>query len=257
MATDAALDPRRVPPAPRQPSGAARALVFSDQGAQLVYRILGSVFLPLGLLIFLFLGHALPLDLALDLGGQPGSGEVTGVETTHVRVNRQMVREVSYRYAAGGATRSGTSSTTDHAIHSLPPGSPVALDVLPSVPSVSRIQGTTIGSVGRAGVLLLLMPLVGLVLLLKARRARRRRIRAFTHGTPVVARVTAFAEDTSARINGRHPTRLAWSFEAGGQSYEGALTHMDRAALAPLMHEGQMVVLHDPDDPSVNAPWVG
>ncbi|RYE91553.1 MAG: hypothetical protein EOO75_08645 [Myxococcales bacterium] len=101
------------------------------------------------------------------------------------------------------------------------------------------------------------MPLAGLGFLVKVWHGRRRRIRAFTAGTPVVARVTSFAEDTSARINGRHPTRLAWSFEAAGRTHAGSLTHMDRAVLAPLVHDDRLIVLHDPADPSVNTPWVG
>lgn len=102
----------------------------------------------------------------------------------------------------------------------------------------------------------LVFPTIGAVLMSFPIRGRLRRIQAFKTGTATVATVDSFGPDLSTRINGRHPTQLRWTFQVGNSSYIGSLSNMDQSLLTPLAQDGQVVVLYDPQDPSINTAWL-
>ena len=103
---------------------------------------------------------------------------------------------------------------------------------------------------------LLVFVLVGLLLLVSAVRSNRREIRAFKHGRATVGRVTRFGPDTSVKVNGRHPTVLAWEFDVAGKAYAGSLSHMDGGVLSPLVAGERVPVVYDERDPAANTIYV-
>ena len=62
--------------------------------------------------------------------------------------------------------------------------------------------------------------------------------------------------DTSARINGRNPQKVAWEFTVGGEVFSGSISCMQVTLIEDLMTAKEVTVLYDPMDPSVNTVWV-
>jgi hypothetical protein len=103
----------------------------------------------------------------------------------------------------------------------------------------------------------LLFPLIGVASVVAGVRSNRRAVRAFTHGTPIRARVSFRGPDHSVRINGRNPYKVAWKFQVNGREYSGSLSHMSRSAPDELLEAEELIVLYDPQDPRSNTVWIG
>ena len=69
------------------------------------------------------------------------------------------------------------------------------------------------------------------------------------------AQVTFQGLDHSTRVNGRHPHMVRWSFEMNGKHYTGAYTRMD--PIPEMLTPGQVIVVADRKDPSLNTLWIG
>jgi hypothetical protein len=245
----------QVPPAPRRPSEAARKLVFAYKGTQAVTRVLGVIFLVAGLALTAGLGWNLPIDAAIALTGAETKGVVLrSVLDRSTRYNRQHPYRVVYEYEAGGVTYTDDLSTID-----LEPrvGEAVALEYATVAPRWSRFAGMTRNVFGWYGLLPLLVVALGAGLLFFAVRSNRREVRAFTHGRPVLARVTFRGQDTRVEVNERHPFVIRWDFrDPTGKTFEGALSSMDAEDLAPFGGAEEVVVLYDPADPRANTVYL-
>lgn len=252
------VDLGAVPPAPRVPSARARELVYAYTGSQGVLRLLGGIFLLVGLLVSGIFCWGLPIDLALAVAGEPGTGTVLRTEIqTNVEVNGAHPILVHYRYRVGSANYEGSSPTLDAALLARArPGSDVKLEILGFAPELSRIEGETYSPFGYFVAFVLLFPLIGGALFVGAVRSNRREIRAFVHGTPKAARVTYMGPDTSTRVNGRHPFKITWEHVEGGRTFTGSISHMEMTAIADLPGAGEILVLVDPADPSSSTVWV-
>jgi hypothetical protein len=252
------VDLGSVPPAPRQPSQRARDLVYAYTGAQGVIRLLGGIFLAVGLLVSSIFCWALPIDIALAFTGEPSTGTVLRTEIqTSVEVNGAHPILIHYRYRVGSETFEGSSPTLDAALLvRAQPGASVKLEVLPFAPSLSRIEGETYSPFGYFVVFVLLFPVIGGGLFISATRSNMREIRAFSRGNPKIARVTYMGPDTTTRVNGRNPFKIEWQHVENGATYKGSISHMEMSALADLPAAGEIVILVDPADPSSSTVWV-
>lgn len=252
------VDLGSVPPAPREPSPRARALVYAYSGAQGVVRLLGGIFLLVGLVVSSIFCWALPIDIALAFTGVSATGTVLRTEIqTNVTVNNVHPILIHYRYRAGSETFEGSSPTLDAALLArAQPGASVKLEVLPFAPAFSRIEGETYSPFGYFVVFVLLFPIIGGALFIGATRSNMREIRAFSRGNPKIARVTFIGPDTSTRINGRNPSKIDWEHVDNGVTYTGSISHMEMSALADLPAAGEIVILVDPADPSSSTVWV-
>ena len=105
-------------------------------------------------------------------------------------------------------------------------------------------------------IFVLIFPLVGFFMLRSAVRSNQREIKAFVRGTPIVARVVYPGPDTSTKMNGRHPHMIRWSFDVQGKTYEGSISHMERARIDPLVAGEHVIVLHDPQSPATSTVYV-
>lgn len=248
-----------VPPSPRTPSAAARELIFTFQGSQKVFLLVGVIFTLVGLGMLLPFCWQVPSDLAIAFGGHPAEGRVlsAGLDRS-VTINGRHPTLVWFTYDQDGRRYEAHSSGLDARLRGLGPSDVIPIEVSEVHPSWARLAGTTRSWSGYFGLFILIFPGIGMIMGLAAVRSRRRAVRAFTYGMPAVARVTFFGPDTSTSINGRNPFKVDWEFRAtDGKIYFGSLSSMSMLALEPLAQEGEIVVLHDPDDPRVNTVFVG
>ena len=244
-----------VPPAPRTPSARAKKLIYAYAGKQLALLLVGGIFLLVGVPLTAVFCRDLPGELMLTLGHEMGIGRVTRTELQqHVKINNRHPTLIAYDYEVGGKTYHSDSSILDPG--ELAAGDTVNVEYRPSAPEISRLEGGTYGSfplfVGFVG----LFPLIGLMLFGGAVRSNRREIRAFRDGTETQGQVTFVGEDTSVRINHRHPLKVAWSFEVQGAAYTGELSSLDHSKLHGFKQGDAVTVLYLPDDPKANTVWV-
>jgi hypothetical protein len=243
-----------VPPPPREPTARTRGLIYAYTGRQLVFRVLGSVFVVIGLVLFAAIGHRLVYDVLLDVNGVPGKAKVTSIKADpSTQVNGVHPRIISFVTIPDGMR--GHSATLNRNIEAKP-GEIVDVDLLPSFEEAARVHGTMCSVLGYFAAFPLVFVGVGLPLLLAALRSNRREVRAFRFGTSTIGRVTRFALDPRVSMNGKNPTALAWEFDVGGKTYSGSMSHMDARVLRPLVVNERVPVVYDAKDPSVNTIYV-
>jgi hypothetical protein len=241
------------PPPPRTPSPRAKKLVHAYTGSQLGLLIAGLVFMGVGVPLGLVFCRDLPGELSLTMSHETCAGRVIGTQVQqNVRINNRHPTLVSFEYDVGGATYRGESSVLDTS--SLSSG--VQVEYSPSSPSLSRVAGGTYGTFPVWVGFVLLFPVLGLTLFGGAVRSNRREIRAFRDGQAIEGRITEVGLDRTVKINGRHPHKVSWTFEVQGQSYSGALTSMDPAALAEFQQGTLVTVLYVAENPRANTLWI-
>lgn len=242
-----------VPPPPRRPSKAARSLVFGYAGSQGAQLVAGIVLVAVGVPVSVLFGWGLWSDVAIDLGRETTPGTIVGMKLNEsVEINDQHPTTVSFVYAVGDRAFTGETDVLEPSF----PESIVEVEYARSDPGTARLAGETAATFGYWSALLLLLPAVGALLTARAVRSNRREIRAYTHGTPVLADVTYAGDDTAVEINHRHPYLVRWSFTAGGAQFTGSLSALDSPALRELGSHRQVVVLYVPEDPASNTLWI-
>jgi hypothetical protein len=247
----------QVPPAPRRPSAEARRLVFAYQGQQAVMRIVGILFLLVGLALLVGLGWNVPADVAIAVGGARATGAVRATEKARSeKILGQRPWYVTYDYQVGGVTL-----TDRRTVLSEPParGAPIEIEYATARPQWSRWAGTTRNAFGWGWGILpgLVVAALGASSMLAAVRSNRREVRAFVHGHPVLARVTFRGEDLGTELNRRHPWVLRWEFRSPtGEVVPGSISSMDASELEAFATAEEVVVLYDPGDPRCSTLYV-
>lgn len=248
----------RVPRPPRAPTPLARDLIFAYQGTQAVLRIIGIIFLAIGIIFPAIFAGGVPVDIALSLAGSRVQGTAISAELNrNVKINGRRPMRITFRYEIDGRTYQGDSSTLDSQIITAAyPGASIPIEALPWAPGWARIPGTTYSTFGYVGLFTLIFPAVGGGLLFAAVRSNRREIRAYRRGLPTQGLVVKKGYDTSTKINGRHPFEVVWELQVDGQTYKGSLSHMNRELLERAIPSNEITVLYDPADPSANTVWI-
>ncbi len=105
---------------------------------------------------------------------------------------------------------------------------------------------------GSLGGVLFMIP--GLAVGVPSLRAAQRALAAYANGVHADGQIVRVSEDTSTAVNGRHPWRVDYVFEAGGATVGGSVSCFD--PVHATRRPGQPVhVVYLPDRPSVNAIW--
>ncbi len=196
-------------------------------------------------------------DVAISAFGDTTAGTVVRTSVrTDVEIMGQHPYVISFDYQVDGATRTGASTTTDHALGELTAGSRVDVELLPSKPQWARLRGANYSTFSAWGLLTFLFPLIGLAMTTFTVLGNRREIRAHRIGVPILANVTFRGPDQSASSNGEHPHMITWEFTVRGATYQGKLSSQLEHELADLGDAKQILVLYDPKDPSINTAYV-
>jgi hypothetical protein len=243
-----------VPPAPRTPSPQARHLIFGYRGSQGAMLFVGIGFLVIGLIFATIFCWGLPVDAAIALSHHETSGTILSAETNRqVKSAGRRPTKVRFQYEAGGTRWEGESNSMDIA-----PGQTGAVEVeyASMNPAWGRLVGETYSTFGFLGALSLLFPTLGGFIAFFAMRSNRREIRAFTLGSPALARVTFRGQDHSTTINGRHPFLLRWEFMTDRGVYKGSISSLKLLDIKAFGEAEQIVVLYDPTDPKANTLFV-
>ena len=247
-----------IPPAPREPSPRARELIFRYQGAQKGMLLGGVLFAILGSGFATVFAWGVPADVAIVATGRRLHGRVLSAEVDRsVSSGNRHPTLIRFAYSIDGRRYQSQSSTWSGAVAARArPDASIPIEVSSLKPEWSRVEGSSRASFGYAGLFTLVFPLVGLLLAGLAIRSNRREIRAFVHGEAAKGKVVYFGPDTSVRVNGRNPWKVAWEFRVEEQVYTGSLGSMSMLALEELGKQQELVVLYDPVDPRVNTAWV-
>lgn len=248
----------RVPPAPRSPTPLARELIFGYQGGQNALRIIGAVFLALGIPFIFIFGGGILTDLTITATGQAATGTVVATRVvTSVEVNGAHPVGIQYRYDVSGEKYEAESYTLDTSILSVATaGATVPVEIVPMAPSWSRMKGTKSSKMGYAALFAFIFPIIGAAMLFYVIRANRREIRAFREGVAIKGLVVKRGEDTTTEINGKHPYEIIWEFYVDGKAYKGKLSNMNAMILQRALPDDEVTVLYDPKSPVVNTVWI-
>lgn len=222
--------------------------------------LMGAIFLAVGLAMAVPFNWGLPSDVAIAASSRTLHAQVLSRELDRsTTINGRHPTEIRFTYSVDGQRYQGRSSTTDDAlVRDAEPDSIVPIAVSSLNPRWARLPGTTRSLFGYGGLFVLLFPLIGALVAGFALRAHLRERRAFRLGTPALAKVVAYGPDYSTRINGRNPFRVRWEFRVEGDPrvFTGGLSSMTMLSLEELGKSEEIVVLYDPDDPSINTAWV-
>jgi hypothetical protein len=254
----ASLTPSSVPPAPREPSARARRIIFGYQGAQHAMLWIGSAFLLVGGILSTVFLWGLPVDLALALQHETVQAEVLSrAVDLSVRINREHPTRVQVAFVHAGERHEAEVGTLDEELlGDAGPGDTVTLEVFPPHPAWARLEGATANLMGYGAVFVLLFPLLGALFAGWAVRGNRREKAAFRHGEAAWARVTHSGQDTTTKVNGRHPWQVRWELTVEGRTYRGGLSSMDPDDLRGLLGEEHVTVLYLREAPHVNTAWL-
>ena len=249
-----------VPPAPRQPSLRARKLIFRYTGTQWVLRLVGAIFVAIGIPLVVPFVWGLPSDVAISLDKREVPGRLLRVARASYTVNDESPTRVFYSYEFGGKRYQADSDVFSDSKFSLADAEqaegPVPVEVAAFHPAYARIAGTRNSVFGPLALLTLIFPLLGGLLLFFAIRSNRREIRAFVHGVPTLAKVVSVGEDGSTSIHGKHPFVVSYEFKVDGEAYAGSLSSMLHLDLEEFLAADEVVALYDPQRPQINTLYV-
>jgi hypothetical protein len=219
--------------------------------------LVGTIFLAIGSLFAVIFAGQIPTDLAIAFTGRETMGRVVMAELDRsTRINGRHPTQVRFTYTVDGREHEAQSSAVDHRLLSLAPGNSVPIEVAAIRPGWARVAGTTRSWTGYFGLFTLIFPVIGGALAVSAVRSRQRAVRAFTHGTPALARVVFSGLDTSVSLNGRHPFKVVWQFQVDGKTHEGSVSTMDSFLIEPLTRAADLIILYDPADPRANTVYL-
>jgi hypothetical protein len=255
-----------IPASPREPSPAARALLFDLRGRP--GFIAACLFTLLTGLLALLLCWGAPEDLAIDLA--PRQQEATLLSDTLARVDvhdgegadsDDRTHLLRFAYVVDGQrfeAQSRLTTTRTPAIAPLAPiGASVPIEIARPHPAWARVVGTRRSWLGEGVLFTLLLPAFGLSWLTLQLRERNRRLRIFRLGLAAIARATACRLDSDVESDSRpRPWRLDWTFAFNGRTCTGALTSMDEQPLRRLFDAQEFVVLFDGEQPEQSIVYV-
>jgi hypothetical protein len=246
-----------IPPSPRRvPSAAVQGV------ADVVFWLVGGIFLLIGTILSVVFLRTLPIDLALDLGASTAAqAAIESMDLdTSISVNGEHPVDLRYTFEVNGATVKGHSQTFNYSwVDSLEanPTATVDVEYVASRPQWSRLKGTMRTPGGYWLCFILLFPLVGAGLVLGGTLPRLRRARVYRHGEGILAKLESVGLNHSVTVNGRHPTRVRWSFQVQGQRYDGSWSGFNAERFLPKDSSDQLPVIYDPKDPKRSTLFIG
>lgn len=246
-----------VPPPPRAASEVGASTVFGWHGVRRVERRLGVVLLVIGLVIGVPNAPGLVGELLLVGAEDTTSGTI--VDVTSLGRNRRGTRyQVEVEYEARGRRHLVTGYVTRGRHEAAPrDGDAIDLTVADGHPTIARPTAGEHAWLGLPTVTFLVMAFVGAALWARAAHRRARAERAFREGIPIAGQIVERRPQPLVGRGARSGLALRYTYELGGETWEGELSHHDPAVLARAFPGDDVVVLVDPTAPRWSALWVG
>ncbi len=219
--------------------------------------VMGLVSLLMGLFVFQVFGRNVPADVAIALMGSKTTGTIVS-QTVDGRMAVDHVHPTTFEfsYVVSGTTFKGRSYAVIVPAQ-LAYTQKCDIEYLSFEPEAARVAGTTRNEGGDSiGWFIAAMIGFGASTIGVPWWFMRRKRRVFTSGASARGTMT-FIGDSSIAINGRHPKKIAWSFEdERGRPFSGSLTAMMSSDLPPFQMGEPVTVLYDPNDPSANIVYI-
>jgi len=172
--------------------------------------LLGTIFLFLGLVTFVFLLPQVDFSILTNLGKvfQKTEGVVLSVEKTSIHVNNDLTYAYKFSYTIEEKKYEAVSYSSEKDLTS---GTKVAVEYSVTDPSLSRIEGMMIKPVGLWALIFLLIPGVGIFLLVYILRKNYPVVQALKNGIMTRA-VFIRKEETNIKVKNRSVYNFYYKF---------------------------------------------
>lgn len=216
----------------------------------LIWAVVGTIFIIVAAFIWL-------AEQEFANGGVSTTGTILekGYDETIDDDDDDVSYWLSYRYDAGEQEYVGERDVSLDTWNRYREGDAVTIEYLRDDPGRSRVADD--GVVTRwllpliFGVVGVLLGGIGWFLVVRSFRTVGRRIRALQEGAPALGRVIALLEETSVKVNKRHPFYLTYEFtDDSCEHREGNSPLLPRALESRWHADDPILVLYERDDPS-------
>jgi len=172
--------------------------------------LLGTIFLFLGLVTFVFLLPQVDFSILTNLGKvfQKTEGVVLSVEKTSIHVNNDLTYAYKFSYSIEEKKYEAVSYSSEKDLKS---GAKVAVEYSVTDPSLSRIEGMMIKPVGLWALIFLLIPAVGIFLLVFTLKKNYPVVQALKNGIMTRA-VFIRKEETNIKVKNRSVYNFYYKF---------------------------------------------
>jgi len=172
--------------------------------------LLGTIFLFLGLVTFVFLLPQVDFSILTNLGKvfQKTEGVVVSAEKTSIHVNNDLTYAYKFSYTIEEKKYEAVSYSSEKDLTS---GAKVAVEYSVTDPSLSRIEGMMIKPVGLWALIFLLIPGVGIFLLVYILRKNYPAVQALKNGIMIRAEFVK-KEETNIKVKNRPVYNFYYKF---------------------------------------------
>ncbi|MBP8084453.1 MAG: DUF3592 domain-containing protein, partial [Spirochaetes bacterium] len=172
--------------------------------------LLGTIFLFLGLVTFVFLLPQVDFSILTNFGKvfQKTEGVVLSVEKTSIHVNNDLTYAYKFSYTIEEKKYESVSYSSEKDLTS---GAKVAVEYSVTDPSLSRIEGMMIKPVGLWALIFLLIPAVGIFLLVFTLKKNYPAVQALKNGIMTRA-VFIRKEETNIKVKNRSVYNFYYKF---------------------------------------------
>ena len=172
--------------------------------------LLGTIFLFLGLVTFVFLLPQVDFSILTNLGKvfQKTEGVVLSVEKTSIHVNNDLTYAYKFSYSIEEKKYEAVSYSSEKDLKS---GAKVAVEYSVTDPSLSRIEGMMIKPVGFWALIFFLIPAVGIFLLVFTLKKNYPVVQALKNGIMTRA-VFIRKEETNIKVKNRSVYNFYYKF---------------------------------------------
>ena len=172
--------------------------------------LLGTIFLFLGLVTFVFLLPQVDFSILTNLGKvfQKTEGVVVSAEKTSIHVNNDLTYAYKFSYAIEEKKYESVSYSSEKDLTS---GAKVAVEYSVADPSIARIEGMMFKPVGIWALIFFIIPAVGIFLLIYSVRKNYPAVQALKNGIMIKAEFVK-KEETNIKVKNRPVYNFYYKF---------------------------------------------
>jgi len=172
--------------------------------------LLGTIFLFLGLVTFVFLLPQVDFSILTNLGKvfQKTEGVVLSVEKTSIHVNNDLTYAYKFSYTIEEKKYEAVSYSSEKDMVN---GTKVSVDYFAADPSIARIEGMMFKPVGLWALIFLIIPAVGIFLLIYSVRKNYPAVQALKNGIMIRAEFVK-KEETNIKVKNRPVYNFYYKF---------------------------------------------
>ena len=266
------IDTSTISPAPRKVSKEARSVFFRFKPAeqiQIFYAFIPLLVLGILLLPFTFLLRNSLTQLLINSGWkyQKLPAIIVAKEKNKTNENKGktfVLYGLQFRYKVGKTAYQGVQFVWERqGKPQFRKGQKIKVECSTLLPRFARIAGLHEFTERSRTILFIIFTLVVLLLYLfgywlyQATKPRRLRKWLSRHGIPASALLTELTADQETLVNGQHPIKLVWEFEALGNTHEGFYSTMRKNELTLIGKDKIYIpILYHPNNPSQSIPYL-